>query len=200
MKCSKGLVVVSHPNRQSLNHALAKAIVNAWERSGVTTQLLDLHAIDFDPVLDLNEVRGHATDDPLVLSHIRLLQACDLLAVVHPNCWGAPPAMMKGWMDRIFAPNAAYAFPKGADDGERPIGLLGGKRALVVNTSNTSQEREDAVFGDPLERIWRDCILSYCGFERIERQVFRIIATSTHEQRTMWIEQASMRATALAAD
>lgn len=103
-------------------------------------------------------------------------------------------------MDHIFAPNAAYAFPKGSDDGERPIALLGGKRALVVNTSNTSQEREDAVFGDPLERIWRDCILSYCGFERIERQVFRIIATSTHEQRTMWIEQASMLAAALAAD
>lgn len=70
MKRSKGLVVVSHPDRESFNHALAKAVVTAWERSGVATQLLDLDAINFNPVLDLSEVRGHATDDPLVLSHV----------------------------------------------------------------------------------------------------------------------------------
>ena len=76
----------------------------------------------------------------------------------------------------MFAPGAAYAFTKGDDDGQAPAGLLRGKRALVLNTSNTTAQREQEAFGDPLERIWRDCLLGYCGFERIDRQVYRVVA------------------------
>ena len=177
----RGLVVVSHPDPASFNHALARAVAAAWREAGVEVALADLHAIGFDPILDLDEARGRPSGDALVAAQIDALAKSDLLAVVHPNCWGAPPAMMKGWMDRVFAPGAAYAFAKGEDDGEAPIGLLRGKKALVLNTSNTSAEREASAFGDPLERIWRDCLLGYCGFERIDRRVFRIVATSREE-------------------
>jgi NAD(P)H dehydrogenase (quinone) len=59
-----------------------------------------------------------------------------------------------------------------------PRGLLNARAALILNTSNTDDQRERQVFGDPLERIWRDCLLAYCGIVRIERRVFRIVATS----------------------
>ena len=194
----RGLVVVSHPDPASFNHALARAVAAAWREAGVEVALADLHAIGFDPILDLDEARGRPSGDALVAAQIEALAKSDLLAVVHPNCWGAPPAMMKGWMDRVFAPGAAYAFAKGEDDGEAPIGLLRGKAALVLNTSNTGAEREASAFGDPLERIWRDCLLGYCGFERIDRRVFRIVATSREEERHGWLTEAADAARALA--
>jgi hypothetical protein len=60
-----------------------------------------------------------------------------------------PLTIMKGWMDRVFAPGAAYAFEKGADTGDEPIGLVRTWSALVINTGNTPAAREQSVFGDP---------------------------------------------------
>ena len=195
---SKALVVVSHPNPGSLNHALAKTVATAWDSLGIETRFVDLHALGFDPVISLEEARGSAADNAKVQEQIALLVESVLVGVVHPNCWGSPPAMMKGWMDRVFAPGAAYAFAKGEDDGKAPMGLLREKRALVLNTSNTTETREQEVFGDPLERIWRDCLLGYCGFERVDRQVYRVVANSSKEERRNWLADAALRAIELA--
>ncbi len=59
---------------------------------------------------------------------------------------------MKGWIDRVFAPNAAYAFEKGEDAGDVPVGLLSTRAALILNTGNTVPDREQSLFGDPLDR------------------------------------------------
>lgn len=193
-----GLVVVSHPDQTSLNHALAASIARAWDEMSIPTRFVDLHAIGFNPVLSPEEARGMSSTDSDVRTQIGFLLKADLVAVVHPNCWESPPAMMKGWMDRVFAPEAAYAFAKGEDDGEAPIGLLRGKRALVINTSNTSLERETEAFGDPLERIWRDCLLGYCGFSSVRRRVFRIVATSSAADRATWIDEAACDARLIA--
>lgn len=185
------LVVISHPVPSSFNHALAGAVRDAWAAAGAEVTFVDLHRERFNPVLDADEARGRPSSDLAVRRQIDLLWRADLIAVVHPNCWGAPPAMMKGWMDRVFAPGAAYAFAKGDDDGTSPVGRLNGKRALVLNTSNTAQAREETAFGDPLERIWRDCLLGYCGVSPVERRVFRIVATSTPAERRKWLADAS---------
>ena len=195
---ASAIVVVSHPDPSSFNHALAAAVSDTWAHFGYSTELIDLHQIGFDPVMSVAEARGRASTEDSVANQIELLTKCDLLGIVHPNCWGSPPAMMKGWMDRVFAPGAAYAFAKGSDDGDAPVALLKGKRALVLNTSNTSLEREHAVFGDPLERIWRDCLLGYTGFDVIHREVFRVVATSTYDERQEWLGKASHLARSLA--
>jgi NAD(P)H dehydrogenase (quinone) len=182
--------VVAHPDPTSLTHAFAHAVADASAEAGLNTTLFDLHAEGFDPVLTRAEARGAASEDPHIQHHIRALKRASFLAVVHPICWGAPPAMMKGWMDRVFAPGAAYAFAKGVDAGDTPLGLLGVKSALVINTSNTPEQREVDVFGDPVARIWRDCLLGYCGVARTDRRVFGVVATSTAEGRATWIAEA----------
>ena len=70
------------------------------------------------------------------------------------------------------------------------MGLLRAKAAVVLNTSNTGEAREKGSFGDPLEAIWRQCILDLCGVRSFHRRTFTIVVTSTHEQRSMWIEEA----------
>ena len=85
------------------------------------------------------------------------------IVIVHPNWWGQPPAILKGWVDRVLRPEVAYRFREGdAGDGV-PVGLLKAKAAVVFTTSNTPRERELASFGDPLETLWKNCIFGLCG-------------------------------------
>jgi putative NADPH-quinone reductase len=186
----KALVVVGHPAPGSFCRAIADRIRETWSAAGCQVRFHDLVEEDFDPRLTAAEARGRATGDPLVRQHITELRDSDLLAVVHPNCWGAPPAIMKGWIDRVFAPDAAYGFIKGVDQGDVPVGLLATKVALVINTGNTPLDREREAFGDPLERMWRDCILTYCGVGEVMRALFGVVATSSEDERRRWLMEA----------
>lgn len=195
----RALIVVAHPDPASLNHALAQQIERSWSAAGIEVKVRDLHAERFDPVLTIEEHRGRPSPDQTVREHIADLRASDLLAVVHPNCWGAPPAIMKGWVDRVFALHSAYAFEKGEDGGEAPVGLLAIRAAIVINTGNTPADRERDVFGDPLDAIWRRCVLEYCGVATVERELFGVAATSSEHERRCWLDRTAELAGKVAA-
>ena len=74
--------------------------------------------------------------------------------------------------------------------GGLPIGLLKARAVLVFNTSNTPEARELEAFGDPLQRLWRDCICDFCGVTTFDRVMFRVVADSTPADRRTWLEQA----------
>jgi NAD(P)H dehydrogenase (quinone) len=187
----KALVVVGHPAPGSFCRAIADRIRETWSAAGCEVRFHDLAEEGFDPRLTAAEARGQATADPLVRRHIAELRDSDLLAVVHPNCWGAPPAIVKGWIDRVFAAEAAYGFAKGVDQGDVPVGLLTTRAALIVNTGNTPPEREREVFGDPLDRMWRDCILRYCGVRHVMRTLLAVVATSSDQERRRWLAEVT---------
>ncbi len=149
----------------------------------------DLYNESFNPVLPLEEIPKNAGLDPLVQVHCDEVAHVDGIVVVHPNWWGQPPAILKGWIDRVIRPGVAYEFLEG-DSGEGvPCGLLKARTALVFNTSNTPAEREISVFGDPLETIWKNCIFDLCGVKNFYRKVFGVIVTSTDEQRRQWLKE-----------
>jgi len=96
-----------------------------------------------------------------------------------------PPEIEK----RCIEIAVAYEFIEG-DKGEGvPNGLLKAKTALVFNTSNTEDEREKTIFGDPLETIWRNCIFGLCGAHNFYRKMFSIIVVSSEEQRKEWLQE-----------
>ncbi len=102
---------------------------------------------------------------------------------------GSAPAILKGWIDRIIRPGVAYEFEDG-DEGEGvPVGLLKARVALLFNTSNTAEERENEFFKDPLETIWKNCVFALCGVERFERKMFRIVITSDAARRKSWLNE-----------
>ena len=86
-------------------------------------------------------------------------------------------------------PEVAYRFLEG-DHGEGiPVGLLKARVAIVFNTANTPATREHEVFGDPLERIWKDCIFDLCGVSTFYREMFTVVVTSTYEMRQSWLKK-----------
>jgi NAD(P)H dehydrogenase (quinone) len=64
--------------------------------------------------------------------------------------------------------------------------VLSARAAVVFNTSNTTEEREAAIFGDPPEALWKRCIFGLCGIARIERRVFSVVVTRTEKERQGW--------------
>ena len=180
-------VILAHPDPGSFNHAIADAAVTGIRRNGHTTWFHDLYAEGFDPILPGQEIPSGAAIPPSVEIHCEEIAEADGIVIVHPNWWGQPPAILKGWCDRVLRPGVAYKFLEG-DTGEGiPVGLLKARAALVFNTSNTPDERERIIFGDPLESIWKKCIFGLCGVRTFHREMFGVVVTSTHEQRKEWL-------------
>ncbi len=67
--------------------------------------------------------------------------------------------------------------------GTAPVGLLKTQTAIVLNTVNTAPKREQTVFGDPLQLLWKNCIFDLCGVHTFYRRMFTVIVTSTDEER-----------------
>lgn len=182
------LVVLAHPVPGSFNHAIAAAVRETLAGRGHEVLFHDLCAEEFDPLLKVGDLAKGPVADPVIAAHCRELAGCDGIIFIHPNWWGQPPAILKGWIDRVVRPGVAYEF-LGDDSGEGvPRGLLTGKKALVFNTSDTPPDREREVFGDPLELIWKKCIFEFCGITEYSRKTYGVIVTSTAEQRKDWLE------------
>jgi NAD(P)H dehydrogenase (quinone) len=122
-----------------------------------------------------------------VARHCQEIASADGIVIVHPNWWGQPPAILKGWVDRVLRPGIAYKFVEG-DGGEGvPLGLLKAGSAIVFNTSNTPADREQAVFGDPLELVWKKCVFGLCGVVEVHREMFGVVVTSSQKEREKWL-------------
>ena len=180
-------VILAHPDPESFNHAIAQTVVDALKANGYKVFFHDLYQEKFDPRLNLEEVAKDAILPAVIRKHCDKIAAASGRVIVHPNWWGQPPAILKGWVDRVIRPGVAYEFMEG-DSGEGiPNGLLKARAALVFNTSNTESEREKVVFGDPLETIWKNCIFGLSGITNFHRRMFNVIVTSTEDQRRDWL-------------
>ena len=185
----KVLVVLGHPQKGSFNHAIAEVALRSLQDRGHEVLFHDLYEERFDPVLHYGEIPRDAPVDADIRKHCAEISEADGIVIVHPNWWGQPPAILKGWVDRVVRPGVAYAFEEN-DSGEGvPIGLLKARIAMVFNTSNTKHERELKVFGDPLETLWKNCIFDLCGVKIFYRKMFEVVVASTYEQRKNWLEE-----------
>lgn len=183
----KVLVILAHPQTDSFNHAIADVVIEALRNNGHDVLFHDLYEEKFDPILPSEEIPKGAALDKVIERHCTEVAQADGIVIIHPNWWGQPPAILKGWVDRVIRAGVAYEFLDG-DTGEGvPVGLLKANTVLVFNTSNTPMEREQQVFGDPLQSLWKNCIFDFCGVKNFYRRMYQVIVTSTLEERQEWL-------------
>ncbi len=191
------LVILAHPSPKSFNAAIAHTAVEALKASGHEVVFHDLYAEKFDPVLPAAERSKKAKLPPAIKRHCEDLVSAEGLILVHPNWWGEPPAIMKGWVDRVLRPGVAYDFPPGPEGAAGlPIELLKTGTCLILNTSDTPKEREENVLGDPLQTIWKNT-LAFCGVHNFHRHMYRVVVTSTPSQRAAWLKDGERRVSSL---
>lgn len=110
------LVVAAHPNADSFNARLRRTVEETLRAGGHELRVRDLYAEGFDPVMDAAEWRAYF-DDPAatearLADHVADLRWAEGLVLVYPTWWYGPPAMLKGWFERVWLPGVTFRVPK----------------------------------------------------------------------------------------
>ena len=173
--------VLAHPEPRSFNAHLVRSGAAALVAEGWTVSTSDLYAMGFDPCerpehfveradparFDAQAEQRHATEagalPKAVIDELALMDRADLIVLQYPMWWHLPPAMMKGWFDRVLAYGEAYTSRKRFENGR-----FVGKRAMLSVTVGTSRDTYayDGRSGDIELMLWPvNFSLAYVGFE-----------------------------------
>jgi len=165
----KHLVIYAHPNQSSLNGQLKNTLIPHLLDQREEVELRDLYQLNFNPVLSLKDVEGqrmgNVADD--VKREQEFIRWADCLTFIHPIWWTGLPAIMKGYIDRVFSYGFAYQYQQGVQQG-----LLAGKQAVIVNTHGKSKAEYAETGMDRALLLTSDTgIYAYCGLE-IKKHLF----------------------------
>ena len=104
----KILIILGHPDPGSLNHAIAHAVRDDLHERGHEVIFHDLQAERFDPLLTAEEIPEHGAISTAIQTHCEELCSADGIVIVHPNWWGQPPAILKGWIETVPVKSTAW--------------------------------------------------------------------------------------------
>ncbi|WP_105979156.1 NAD(P)H-dependent oxidoreductase [Bacillus paralicheniformis] len=179
-------VIYAHPNPNSFNGAILNQVIKALEDGKHSYDVIDLYRDRFDPVLlfDEKKRRSDMKRDPETAEYRRIVKNADHLIFIYPLWWGGMPAIMKGFIDRVFAAGEAYTY-----QGKLPKGLLKARTASVYYTADAPSW---------YLRFWRrdadwvtvkDVMLKFCGVRRVRRLLFAGVKDSSDGKRTQWLDR-----------
>ncbi len=129
------LFIHAHPVPESFSTALLAAAEETARAQGHEVRLIDLHAEGFNPVMSADERRGYTEDVPIpadLVLHVDALQWAEGLILAYPTWWYAQPAILKGWMDRVWRPGIAFTLH---EEGQRLRPALSNIRLIGVITT-----------------------------------------------------------------
>lgn len=171
------LIVYAHPFEDSFNHAILENAVAALESKGHSVMVRNLYAIGFNPVLspkDFKELRsGHTPED--IATEQAYIKKADAITFIYPLWWTGLPAILQGYIDRIFAYGFAYQYNK-----EGMVeGLLAGKKGLMITTHGTPNMYYDASgMTQSLKQTTDEGIFGFCGVETLDHLFLGGISSS----------------------
>jgi len=180
------LVILGHPRPESLCGSIAQAYAQAARDSGAESRVLSLSEMSFDPVLRAR----YEAQQPLEPDLLRAREEIEWsthVTWVYPVWWGAPPALLKGFIDRTFQPGWAFnALPKG-----RPEGLLAGRSARLLVTMDAPGWFDRWFYGASARRSMQRATLWYTGFSPVRTRIFPEVLHSSAKTRARWMERVA---------
>lgn len=181
----KVLVLLGHPDANSLCGALANAYASGAKVAGHEVKLFRLGDIHFDPVLRHGYNRRQELEPGL--QEIReALTSADHLVLVYPIWWGAMPALMKGFFDRVFLPGYAFKYRKDSPWWDR---LLAGRSARVIVTMDTPPWYYSLVYRMPGHHQIQKTILEFSGIKPVRITALGPVRAADDVQCAAWLAQ-----------
>ena len=179
------LLILCHPKPGSLNHAAAERVQTALSEEGHAVHLHDLYQEHFQPVLENEEIARRFSFDDVFTLHARQLREAAGVIFIYPDWWGMPPAMLKGWIDRLLRPGVAFDFEGEEFMPKEKIPLLEGKHALVINTTDeTNPLSQEAMYA-----LWRERVFGYVGITDVAFKTFYNVRESSGRKRRAWLQE-----------
>ena len=183
----KYLIILAHPDTKSFNFATAETIKKYLIKTGNEVIFHDLYAENFNPILTLDEIKRKFSFDENIQRYSIELSEADHIIFIHPDWWGQMPAILKGWIDRVFRQGTAFEYDGPDFEEKEKTALLSGKIATVIIT--TDRDPEIML----IENIWKKDILSYCGIEDTEILILYSARTSVYIERKSFLEKIRNR-------
>lgn len=183
----KHLIIYAHPNANSLNGQLKNTLAAHLEQNNHELVVRDLYQLNFDPVLSLEDMAGQRAG--IVADDVRQEQEyitwANCITFIHPIWWTGLPAIMKGYIDRVFSYGFAYRYDKGVQKG-----LLTGKQTVIINTHGKSTAEYEAIEMDKALQLTSDKgIYTYSGLEILNHFFFDKADRPTAESVEDWKTQ-----------
>lgn len=142
------LVVFAHPNPESFNGTVCQRVCTQLTEQGHQIDLLDLYQNGFEPCMSRAERLIYMERDKnieTVEAYVKQLQWADALVLVYPTWWMGPPAILKGWFDRVWLPHVVAEFSKGKVQPK----LTNIKKIMVITTQGASKWRMRLAMNPP---------------------------------------------------
>lgn len=180
------LVILGHSSQHTLCGALAQAYVEGAEASGHDVRRIDLGELSFDPILH----EGYAKIQPLepdLLEAQEAISWAQHIVFVYPTWWGAPPALMKGFLDRTLLPGYAFKFREGSLMAD---GLLAGRSAHLIVTMDTPPWYYRWIYRMPGHNQMKRTTLEFCGIKPVTVTSFGPVKGAKPGKREKWLSLA----------
>nr|WP_283938292.1 NAD(P)H-dependent oxidoreductase [Sphingomonas brevis] len=156
-------MILGHPDPRSFNHAVAARYVEVAQSNYQAVEIRDLYAMGFDPLLkDIERPQTRpGVCGPDVRHELNLVERSDVITFVYPLWFGTPPAIIKGYIDRVFS----AAFQLSDLKRERTIGSCSGKSlALFTSSASTGQWLDEQGVMTSLQQSFGQYLASIFGF------------------------------------
>jgi NAD(P)H dehydrogenase (quinone) len=167
----KHAVIIVHPSGRAFTRLMAETYVTAIKALGHDVLVRDLYALNFDPRLHVDELPNREGGEPRpeIVIERAMLRDVDVFAFFYPIWFGSPPAMLKGYVERVFGAGFGYASVKGG--GNTPL-LAGRKMISFTSTGSENTWLVDSGSWNAVRKVFNERLTSACGLESVEHVNF----------------------------
>lgn len=177
-------IVYAHPNTDSFNHSILNSITSMLTDEGKDYNVIDLYADGFNPVLshkELQMAQHGKTDDPLVMRYQKMLRdTTDSMIFIFPIWWGMMPAMIKGFIDKVFMKGIIYDFA--------PEGLMLPMLSISPTTIITTSQEDTAELEAFFNNVFIPQVLNAVGINNVHWYNCDNTSTSSREHRQAFVD------------
>lgn len=177
----KVVVIYAHPNPRSFNAAILDVVKEELSKRDAEVRIKDLYAMNWNPVLSAADFEGyHKGTIPADIQNEQAdISWADTVIMIAPVWWYSVPAMLKGYVDRVFSVGFAYVYTSSG-----PRGMLTGKKGLVITTSGADQKADQQTgMTDLIKRTFVASVFGFSGFESFQYKNFFDVPTASNEER-----------------
>jgi NAD(P)H dehydrogenase (quinone) len=181
----KILIINGHPNKDAFNYGIMIAYKKGAENSGAEVKEIIIADLKFNPNLQFGYQKRTELEPDLTEAWEKIKWA-EHLVWVHPVWWGGLPAILKGFIDRIFLPGFAFQYKENSVWWDK---LLKGKTAHIITTIDQPSWYYWLVYGRPSVNQLKKATLEFCGVKPVKVTYFGIVKTATNELRKKWLDK-----------
>jgi NAD(P)H dehydrogenase (quinone) len=181
----KILIINGHPDEKSFCNSLAQSYKKGADSVGANCKLVNLYDLKFNPILN-HGYRLITELEPGLLEIQQDIQNADHLVMVYPNWWGTYPALLKGFIDRVFLPGFAFKYRENSPFWDK---LLKGKSARLIVTMDTPAWYYFLLNRSPGHNSMKKGILKFSGIKPVRITSFSPIKSSDDKKRKKWLAE-----------